>query len=195
MDFVIYSIRNPVYCIIFSENLCLLSIWNADVWIGCVPKKLLVYASQFSEQVSDAEGFCWQVNNFKSNWHELIIKKNKELDRLHEIYVNLIKNSGCDLISGWAKITGPNTVSITKENNETIQLSSEKIMIAVGGESSFPSFDGNNHMINSDNALDLIKLPNSIAIYGSGYIAVEFAGIFNGFGVDTHQILVKPYQL
>ena len=155
---------------------------------GCVPKKLLVYASQFSEQVSDAEGFCWQVNNFKSNWHELIIKKNKELDRLHEIYVNLIKNSGCDLISGWGKITGPNTVSITKENNETIQLSSEKIMIAVGGESSFPSFDGNNHMINSDNALDLIKLPNSIAIYGSGYIAVEFAGIFNGFGVDTHLI-------
>jgi glutathione reductase (NADPH) len=155
---------------------------------GCVPKKLLVYASQFSEQVSDAEGFCWHVNNFKSNWHELIIKKNKELDRLHEIYVNLIKNSGCDLISGWAKITGPNTVSITKENNETIQLSSEKIMIAVGGESSFPSFDGNNHMINSDNALDLIKLPNSIAIYGSGYIAVEFAGIFNGFGVDTHLI-------
>ena len=53
----------------------------------------MVYASQFSEQVSDAEGFCWQVNNFKSNWHELIIKKNKELDRLHEIYVNLIKNS------------------------------------------------------------------------------------------------------
>ena len=61
-------------------------------------------------------------------------------------------------------------------------------MIAVGGETSFPNFDGNNHMINSDNALDLIKLPNSIAIYGSGYIAVEFAGIFNGFGVDTHLI-------
>ena len=85
---------------------------------GCVPKKLLVYASQFSEQVSDAEGFCWQVSNFQSNWHELILKKNKELDRLHEIYVNLIKNSGCDLISGWGKITGPNTVSIIKEDNK-----------------------------------------------------------------------------
>ena len=155
---------------------------------GCVPKKLLVYASQFSEQVSEAEGFCWQVSDFKSNWPELIVKKNKELDRLHGIYVNLIKNSGCDLISGWGKITGPNSVSITKEGNDTIELSSEKIMVAVGGESSFPNFDGNNYMINSDNALDLVKLPNSIAIYGSGYIAVEFAGIFNGFGVDTHLI-------
>ena len=82
---------------------------------GCVPKKLLVYASQFSEQVSDAEGFCWQINNFKSNWTDLIKKKNKELDRLHEIYVNLIKNSGCDLISGWGKVTGPNKVSIKKK--------------------------------------------------------------------------------
>ena len=64
---------------------------------GCVPKKLLVYASQFSEQVSDAEGFGWQIDNFNSNWNDLIIKKNKELDRLHEIYVKLIKNSGCEL--------------------------------------------------------------------------------------------------
>ncbi len=155
---------------------------------GCVPKKLLVYASQFSEQVSDAEGFCWQVDGFKNNWNKLIIKKNKELDRLHEIYVNLIKNSGCDLISGWGKIISPNVVSVTKENNEVVQYSSKKIMIAVGGESSFPPFDGNKFMINSDKALDLTDLPKSIAIYGSGYIAVEFAGIFNGFGVETHLI-------
>ena len=155
---------------------------------GCVPKKLLVYASQFSEQVSDAEGFCWQVDGFKSNWNKLIKKKNKELDRLHEIYVNLIKNSGCDLISGWGKIEDPNLVSITKENGKIINFSAKKIMIAVGGEASFPEFEGNQYMINSDKALDLNQLPKSIAIYGSGYIAVEFAGIFNGFGVDTHLI-------
>ena len=155
---------------------------------GCVPKKLLVYASQFSEQVYDAEGFCWQVKGYESNWGKLIKKKNKELDRLHEIYVNLIKNSGCDLISGWGKILSPNLISITKDNNEVIEVSSSKIMIAVGGEASFPNFSGNNHMIDSDKALDLKKLPNSIVIYGSGYIAVEFAGIFNGFGVDTHLV-------
>ena len=155
---------------------------------GCVPKKLLVYASQFSEQVSDAEGFCWQVKDYESNWGDLIKKKNKELDRLHEIYVNLIKNSGCDLISGWGKILSPNLISITKDNNEVIEVSSSKIMIAVGGEASFPNFPGNKHMIDSDKALDLKELPNSIVIYGSGYIAVEFAGIFNGFGVDTHLV-------
>jgi len=155
---------------------------------GCIPKKLLVYASQFSEQVSDAEGFCWQIENFKSNWAELIKKKNKELDRLHQIYVNLIKNSGCDLISGWGEVIGPNRVSIRKNDGEIIEFSSKKIMIAVGGKASFPDFEGNNYMINSDEALDLNNLPNSIAIYGSGYIAVEFAGIFNGFGVDTHLI-------
>ena len=155
---------------------------------GCVPKKLLVYASQFSEQVSDAKGFCWQVKGFQSNWNELIEKKNKELDRLHNIYVDLIINSGCDLISGWGKVISPNLVSITKENNEVVQISSKKIMIAVGGEASFPNFDGNQYMINSDKALDLKNLPNSIVIYGSGYIAVEFAGIFNGFGVDTHLV-------
>jgi glutathione reductase (NADPH) len=155
---------------------------------GCVPKKLLVYASQFSEQVSDAEGFCWQVKDYESNWGDLIKKKNKELDRLHEIYVNLIKNSGCDLISGWGKILSPNLISITKDNNEVIEVSSSKIMIAVGGEASFPNFLGNKHMIDSDKALDLKELPNSIVIYGSGYIAVEFAGIFNGFGVDTHLV-------
>ena len=155
---------------------------------GCVPKKLLVYASQFSEQVSDAEGFCWQVEGFKNNWSDLIKKKNKELDRLHEIYVNLIKNSGCNLISGWGKVIGPNLVSITKEDNKVLQVSSKKIMIAVGGEASFPDFDGNHYMINSDKALDLKELPKSIVIYGSGYIAVEFAGIFNGFGVDTHLV-------
>ena len=155
---------------------------------GCVPKKLLVYASQLPEQVSDAEGFCWQVKGYESNWGDLIKKKNKELDRLHEIYVNLIKNSGCDLISGWGKILSPNLISITKDNNEVIEVSSSKIMIAVGGESSFPNFSGNKHMIDSDKALDLKELPNSIVIYGSGYIAVEFAGIFNGFGVDTHLV-------
>jgi len=155
---------------------------------GCIPKKLLVYASQFSEQVSDAEGFCWQIENFKSNWAELIKKKNKELDRLHQIYVNLIKNSGCDLISGWGEVIGPNRVSIRKNDGEIIEFSSNKIMIAVGGKASFPDFEGNNYMINSDEALDLNNLPNSIAIYGSGYIAVEFAGIFNGFGIDTHLI-------
>ena len=162
---------------------------------GCVPKKLLIYGSEFSKQVEDAQGYSWDIADFKSNWSELIIKKNKELNRLHEIYKSLIINAGCDLISGWGKIISENEVLVTNKNIKDKIISAKKIMIAVGGKSNFPKFSGNNFMINSDYALDLKKLPKSILIYGSGYIAVEFAGIFNGFGVETNLVFRADYVL
>ncbi len=162
---------------------------------GCVPKKLLIYGSEFSHQVKDANGYGWETSSFKSNWKDLISKKNKELDRLHEIYKNLIINSGCDLIPGWGKILSPHEVLVKNESLKERKISSKKIMIAVGGKSSFPEFDGNLNMINSDEALDLKELPKSILIYGSGYIAVEFAGIFNGFGVETNLVFRSDFVL
>ena len=161
---------------------------------GCVPKKLLIYGSEFSKNVEDAIGYCWSISDYKSNWHDLIIKKNKELDRLHHIYKNLILNSGCDLFKGYGKLISSNEVQISEENKETV-ISSKKIMLAVGGKSFFPNFNGNQFMINSDKALDLVQLPKSIVIYGSGYIAVEFAGIFSGFGVDTSLVFRSDYVL
>ena len=104
---------------------------------------------------------------------------------MHEIYKNLILNSGCDLIDGWAKLNSKNEVSVDNNGNKK-SFSAKKVLIAVGGKSSIPDFDGNQYMINSDQALNLKNLPKSIVIYGSGYIAVEFAGIFNGFGVKTN---------
>ena len=162
---------------------------------GCVPKKLLIYGSEFSHQVENAIGYGWETGNFKSNWKDLISKKNKELDRLHEIYKNLIINSGCDLIRGWGKILSAHEVLVKNEISKERKISAKKIMIAVGGKSSFPKFDGNLHMINSDQALDLKELPKSILIYGSGYIAVEFAGIFNGFGVETNLVFRSDFVL
>ena len=161
---------------------------------GCVPKKLLIYGSEFSKNVEDAIGYCWSISDYKSNWHDLIIKKNKELDRLHRIYKGLILNSGCDLFKGYGKLISSNEVQISEENKETV-ISSKKIMLAVGGKSFFPNFNGNQFMINSDKALDLVQLPKSIVIYGSGYIAVEFAGIFSGFGVDTSLVFRSDYVL
>ena len=155
---------------------------------GCVPKKLLIYGSEFSHQVEDAIGYGWETGSFKSNWKDLISKKNKELDRLHEIYKNLIINSGCDLIPGWGKVLSAHEVLVKNESSKERKISAKKIMIAVGGKSSFPEFDGNLNMINSDEALDLKELPKSILIYGSGYIAVEFAGIFNGLGSQVTQL-------
>ena len=162
---------------------------------GCVPKKLLIYGSEFSHQVEDAIGYGWKTGSFKSNWKDLISKKNKELDRLHEIYKNLIINSGCDLIPGWGKILSAHEVLVKNESSKERKISAKKIMIAVGGKSSFPEFDGNLNMINSDEALDLKELPKSILIYGSGYIAVEFAGIFNGFGVETNLVFRSDFVL
>lgn len=162
---------------------------------GCVPKKLLIYGSEFSHQVEDAIGYGWETGSFKSNWKDLISKKNKELDRLHEIYKNLIINSGCDLIPGWGKILSAHEVLVKNESSKERIISAKKIMIAVGGKSSFPKFDGNLNMINSDEALDLKELPKSILIYGSGYIAVEFAGIFNGFGVETNLVFRSDFVL
>ena len=162
---------------------------------GCVPKKLLIYGSEFSHQVEDAIGYGWETGIFKSNWKDLISKKNKELDRLHEIYKNLIVNSGCDLIPGWGKILSAHEVLVKNESSKESIISAKKIMIAVGGKSSFPKFDGNLNMINSDEALDLKELPKSILIYGSGYIAVEFAGIFNGFGVETNLVFRSDFVL
>ena len=162
---------------------------------GCVPKKLLIYGSEFSHQVEDAIGYGWETGSFKSNWKDLISKKNKELDRLHGIYKNLIINSGCDLIPGWGKVLSAHEVLVKNESSKERKISAKKIMIAVGGKSSFPEFDGNLNMINSDEALDLKELPKSILIYGSGYIAVEFAGIFNGFGVETNLVFRSDFVL
>ena len=162
---------------------------------GCVPKKLLIYGSEFSHQVEDAIGYNWEVGSFNPKWNNLILKKNKELDRLHNIYKSLIINSGCDLIPGWGKLLSAHEVLVKSESSKENKISAKKIMIAVGGKSNFPDFDGNLNMINSDEALDLNVLPKSILIYGSGYIAVEFAGIFNGFGVETNLVFRSDFVL
>ena len=87
---------------------------------GCVPKKLLIYGSEFSKNVEDAIGYCWSISDYKSNWHDLIIKKNKELDRLHRIYKGLILNSGCDLFKGYGKLISSNQVLVISQDEEKI---------------------------------------------------------------------------
>ncbi len=148
---------------------------------GCIPKKLYSYASHFKEEVSLMNSFGWSVKNVDLNWEKLVRNKKKELKRLNEIYKNLLEKSGVKIFKEWATI----------EDNQTIKLSNDKIiktkkiLIAVGGEPTPPNFPGSDLIINSDDAFDLKNLPESILIIGGGYIAVEFASIFNGFGVDV----------
>ena len=151
---------------------------------GCVPKKLLMYGAAFSADLADAPGFGWRVDHVSHDWPALIAAKDAELARLEAIYRNLLKNAGATLIEGWGKITSPHSVQVGDKT-----YSAETILIAVGGRPQMLDVPGMAaHAISSNEALDLPARPAEIVIYGSGYIALEFAGIFNGFGSKTHLV-------
>ncbi len=144
---------------------------------GCVPKKLFIYGSHFLEEAHDAEGYGWSASDITHDWAKMVDTKNKELDRLHGIYVRLLENAGCDRIHGRGTIVDAHTVAVGDR-----RLTAERILIAVGGWPSMPDVPGIEHAITSNEALDLRERPERIVVVGSGYIAVEFAGIFRAFG-------------
>lgn len=150
---------------------------------GCVPKKLYVYASQFSEHFEDAAGFGWQVGETRFTWQALVAAKEKEIARLEGLYRKGLENAGATLLDTRAELTGPNNVRLAATGQE---VSAERIVIAVGGRPT-PHADlpGHELCITSNEAFDLATLPKSILIAGGGYIAVEFANIFHGLGVET----------
>jgi len=148
--------------------------------VGCVPKKLYVYASEFSESFRDAEGFGWSETTPAFNWDTLRDNKTQEISRLNGIYDNLLSGNGVSVINGRASISGPNTVMV---NGKT--YTAERILIATGGWPYVPGFPGSEHALTSNEIFDLPDFPKRIVVVGAGYIAVEFAGIFNGLGADT----------
>ncbi|MGB1952791.1 MAG: glutathione-disulfide reductase [Candidatus Puniceispirillum sp.] len=151
---------------------------------GCVPKKLLMYGSMFSADIEDARGFGWHIDKPVHDWGKLIAAKNAELNRLESIYVSLLENAGAKLIRGFAKVTSPHSVTVNDQD-----ITAKTILLAVGGTPQMIDVPGmNTHAITSNEALDLDDFPSEIVIYGGGYIALEFAGIFNGFGAKTHLV-------
>ncbi|XP_062209974.1 glutathione reductase, chloroplastic-like isoform X2 [Phragmites australis] len=149
---------------------------------GCVPKKLLVYGSKYSHEFEESHGFGWTYETEpKHDWSTLIANKNTELQRLVGIYKNILNNAGVTLIEGRGKIVDPHTVSVDGK-----LYTAKNILVAVGGRPSMPTIPGIEHVIDSDAALDLPSKPEKIAIVGGGYIALEFAGIFNGFKSEVH---------
>ena len=148
--------------------------------VGCVPKKLFVYASQFKSQFDAAAGFGWTVGKSTFNWASLVTNKNKEIERLHAVYHNLLQKSGVRIITGKAQVLDAHTVAV-----DGTQYSTERILIATGGFPSVPDISGKQHVVSSNDMFFLDKLPENIMIVGGGYIAVEFAGILHGLGVNT----------
>ena len=150
---------------------------------GCVPKKLLVYASHFAEDFEDARGFGWETEPARFSWPDLIRAKDREIDRLNGVYLGLLANSGVELINGRGSFIDPHTV---QAGDRTV--TAEHVLIATGGTPWAPDIPGIEHAITSNEAFDLEQLPARVAVVGGGFIACEFAGIFNGLGADVTQI-------
>lgn len=151
---------------------------------GCVPKKLLVYGAHFAHEFEDAVGFGWDKSEPGFNWTRLIDAKNRELDRLEGIYHNLLKNAGVEEIMGKGILVGPHEVEVNGKTH-----TAKTILIATGGWPTLPDVPGIEFAVTSNEALELPKLPKRVAIVGGGYIAVEFAGIFNALGSEVHEII------
>ncbi|GGF28774.1 glutathione-disulfide reductase [Youhaiella tibetensis] len=148
---------------------------------GCVPKKLFVYASRFTDMFSVAESFGWQVDA-KFDWPTLVANKDKEIARLEAAYVAGLEKPGVEIIRDRGVLVDANTVRLVNEGRD---LSAKYILIATGGHPYVPDIPGKEHGITSNEAFHLKRLPHSILIEGGGYIAVEFATIFAGLGVQT----------
>lgn len=150
---------------------------------GCVPKKLLSYASHFAEDFEDAAGYGWTVGESQFSWPKLIAAKDQEIGRLEGIYHGLLKNSGVELIQGHGVLLDAHRVQVGER-----VISAERILIAAGGRPWVPEIPGKEMGITSDDAFHLPELPPRVVVVGGGYIACEFAGIFHGLGAHVDQV-------
>lgn len=148
--------------------------------VGCVPKKLYVYASQFSESFAGSVGFGWKPGKPEFDWSVLVANKDKEIQRLQGVYNRLLQDSGVTVINGRARLLDAHTVVV----GDT-KYSADRILVATGGWPYVPDVVGKEHIITSNEIFNLEVLPNRILIVGGGYIAVEFAGILHGLGVEV----------
>jgi glutathione reductase (NADPH) len=151
---------------------------------GCIPKKLMVYASHFPYQFKEAQGFGWSPVESSFDWTKMINAVNNELDRLNGIYQRMLDNSKVQLFRGYARLLDPHTIEI----GDT-KVTADKILIAVGGYPVKPDVPGIEHTIVSDDMFHLQEQPKRIVIIGGGYIGVEFACIMNGLGSEVTQII------
>ena len=156
---------------------------------GCVPKKFMVYASEFANQTQVAEGYGWSVGEAQFDWKRFLEAKDREIARLSGIYVTNLSNAGVEIVHAKARLKDAHTIELVGKG----EVTADKILIATGGRPWTPTeFAGAEHIITSEEAFHLPELPKRIMIAGGGYIAVEFAGIFAGLGVDTTLVYRGP---
>ncbi len=158
--------------------------------VGCVPKKLYVYASEYGKAFEDARGFGWRSQVPEFDWSTLRDNKTDEIGRLNSVYDKMLSNVGADVIRGKASIVGPNEVEVNGQRH-----TAGKILIATGGWPRRDTRPGTELGITSNEVFDLKEFPQRLLVAGGGYIAVEFAGIFNGLGAEVIQLYRGPLFL
>ena len=158
--------------------------------VGCVPKKLLVQAGEYGGWADDAAGFGWTIKKGPHDWAKLIAAKDREIGRLNAIYRRLLDHAGAKIFDARAVLLDPHTLEVAGH-----RVTAEHIVIATGGHPTRVAFPGSEHAIISDDAFYLPTMPRRVAVLGSGYIAVEFAGIFAALGAHVDLVYRAPLPL
>jgi glutathione reductase (NADPH) len=149
---------------------------------GCVPKKLLVLGSHVHQEIEDAAGFGWTIPTPTFDWPTLIANKDKEIARLEAAYTTNVEKSGAQIVKARAVFEDPHTLRLADGKKVTAKY----VLIATGGRPNHGTeIPGIEHVISSDEAFHLPQLPKRVVVQGGGYIALEFAGIFAGYGSDV----------
>ena len=148
--------------------------------VGCVPKKLFVYASEYVEKLHEGSGYGVEAHLERFDWPTLRDNKTREIERLNGIYGNMLRNAGVTVLNGSASLAGPHEVMVDGQC-----YSAERIVVATGGWPFRPDIPGIEHSITSNEVFYLEQFPQRVVVVGGGYIAVEFAGILNGLGAAT----------
>ena len=148
--------------------------------VGCIPKKLFSYAAHFREDFEIAKGYGWTVGEPRFDWATLLANKDREIARLNGVYERVLSLAGVEILRGRATVLDPHTVQVKGR-----RFSAKHILVATGSWPQLPPIPGREHAITSNEAFHLERLPRRVVVVGGGYIAVEFASIFNGLGVET----------
>ncbi|RYZ04738.1 MAG: glutathione-disulfide reductase [Comamonadaceae bacterium] len=158
--------------------------------VGCIPKKLYSYAAGYAESFEEAAGYGWQVGEPAFDWQHLKRQRAKEIHRLNGAYRALLEGPGVTVLQGWAALVDAHTVEIGEGRH-----TAKHILVATGGMPFVPTFPGREHALVSDAMFDLEPFPKRLLVVGGGYIACEFASIFNGLGAEVTQLQRRSHIL
>ena len=151
--------------------------------VGCIPKKLYSYAAHYAEAFEESHGFGWVGEAPKLDWEILKANRAREISRLNGVYMRLLDNAGVRIIKGWARLLDAHTVEVDGK-----KFTAKNLLVCTGGTATVPAVEGREHIVTSDHMFDLKIFPKRLLVVGGGYIACEFASIFNGLGAEVVQV-------